>query len=62
MGKTEPARVYELLGRRGSIDATRASLRDRYQEGLAEYRAARWEAAEQACQHGSMLCTGSSTQ
>ncbi len=51
MGKTEPARVYELLGRRGSIDATRASLRDRYQEGLAEYRAARWEAAEQAFQH-----------
>jgi len=51
MGKTEPARVYELLGRRGAIDATRTSLRDRYQEGLAHYRAARWEAAEQAFQH-----------
>lgn len=50
IGKTEPARVYELLGRRGAIDATRAALRDRYQEGLAHYRAARWEQAEQAFQ------------
>ena len=45
-GKTEPARVYELLGRRGAIDAVRASLRDRYAEGLEHYRAGRWPAAE----------------
>jgi class 3 adenylate cyclase len=49
-GKTEPARVYELLGRRGSIDATRASLRDRYQQGLEHYRGGRWEEAEQLFQ------------
>ena len=47
-GKTVPARVYELLERRGGLDATRASLRDRYQEGLAHYRAQQWDAAEQA--------------
>ena len=47
-GKTVPARVYELLARRGGLDATRASLRDRYQEGLAHYRAQQWDAAEAA--------------
>jgi class 3 adenylate cyclase len=47
-GKTVPARVYELLARRGELDSTRASLRDRYQDGLALYRAQQWDAAEQA--------------
>jgi class 3 adenylate cyclase len=47
-GKTVPARVYELLARRGGLDPTRTSLRDRYQEGLAHYRAQQWEAAERA--------------
>jgi class 3 adenylate cyclase len=47
-GKTVPARVYELLARRGALDAAKASLRDRYQEGLAHYRAQQWDAAEQA--------------
>jgi adenylate cyclase len=49
-GKTVPARVYELLARRGALDATRASLRDRYQEGLANYRARQWDAAVGAFQ------------
>ena len=49
-GQTVPARVYELLARRGELDATRASLRDRYQEGLAHYRARKWDAAVQAFQ------------
>ena len=49
-GKTEAARVYELLARRGGLDAARASLRDRYQEGLAYYRGGQWDAAEQAFQ------------
>jgi adenylate cyclase len=49
-GQTVPARVYELLARRGQLDATRASLRDRYQEGLAHYRARKWDAAVQAFQ------------
>ncbi len=49
-GKTEAARVYELLARRGGLDAARASLRDRYQQGLAYYRGGQWDAAEQAFQ------------
>jgi class 3 adenylate cyclase len=46
-GKTEPARVYELLGRRGALAPERASLRDLFQQGLAHYRGGQWAAAEQ---------------
>jgi adenylate cyclase len=49
-GKTEPVRVYELLGRRRAIDANRAALRDRFQEGLAHYRGRRWERAAELFQ------------
>jgi class 3 adenylate cyclase len=49
-GKTEPACVYELLGRRTAIDARRAALRDKYQEALAQYRARRWDMAAQLFQ------------
>ena len=44
-GKREPARVFELLGRRGEVDARRTSLRDRFEEGLARYRSGQWSAA-----------------
>jgi adenylate cyclase len=49
-GKTEPSRVYELLGRRGEIDATRTALRDRFEEALGHYRARRFDVAERLFQ------------
>jgi adenylate cyclase len=45
VGRTEPERVFELLGRRGEIDAVTRGLRDRFAEGLIAYRAALWDEA-----------------
>jgi class 3 adenylate cyclase len=48
MGKTEPERVFEILGRAGEIDPATRELRDRFAEGLAAYRAGLWEEAHEA--------------
>ena len=44
-GKTEPVRVYELLGMAGEVELERLTLRDRYEEALVHYRARRFHAA-----------------
>ena len=38
LGKTEPVRVFELLGRKGELDQATAELKARFEEGLAHYR------------------------
>jgi len=48
MGKTEPGRVFEILGRQGDLDPATRELRDRFAEGLAAYRARLWEDAHDA--------------
>jgi len=48
VGKTEPVRVYELLGRKGALDAAAAALKEGYEEGLKHYRGRDWERAEAA--------------
>src|SRR3989442_10684316 len=35
VGKSEPQRVFEALGRRGELDPATAQLRDRFAAGLA---------------------------
>ncbi|HZC80660.1 MAG TPA: adenylate/guanylate cyclase domain-containing protein [Nitrospiraceae bacterium] len=45
-GKSEPVRVYELLGRKGQLDQAVCELRDRFEEGLALYRNHQWERAQ----------------
>ena len=45
VGKTEPVRVYEVLGRKGEIDLF---LKESYEEGLRHYRARDWDRAEAA--------------
>ena len=45
-GKSEPVRIFEVLGRAGATDAKRLELRDGYAEGLAAYRRQDWIAAE----------------
>jgi len=52
VGKSEPVRVYELLGRKGELDQAVCQLRDRFEEGLALYRNHQWDQADacfQAC-------------
>ena len=45
VGKSEPERVFEVLGRRGEVAADRLELRDTYIAALADYREQRWDKA-----------------
>ena len=45
VGKSEPERIFELLGRRGEVSADRLELRDTFADGLAAYRDSAWERA-----------------
>src|SRR6266571_3312228 len=42
VGKTEAHRIFEVLGRKGEIDAARGALRERFAAGLAAYRGQDW--------------------
>jgi class 3 adenylate cyclase len=48
VGKQEPERVFELLGRAGEIGPERLSLVEQYEEGLVAYRRGDWKKAEDA--------------
>ena len=45
LGKTEPQRIFELLGRKGEVASERLELRDAFVEALAAYRCGAWEEA-----------------
>ena len=45
VGKTEPQRIFELLGRKGEVAEERLKLRDAFDEALAVYRCKNWEEA-----------------
>jgi class 3 adenylate cyclase len=45
VGKTEPQRIFELLGRKGEVAGERLGLRDAFVEALAAYRRRNWEEA-----------------
>ena len=42
VGKTEPQRIFELLGRRGEVARERLELRDTFVEAFAAYRLGSW--------------------
>ena len=48
LGRTQPQAVFEVLGKQGALTANQIALRDCYAEGLAAYRACRWDAAHNA--------------
>jgi adenylate cyclase len=43
VGKSEPERIFELLGRKGEVPVDRLELRDTFTAALADYRAQRWD-------------------
>jgi class 3 adenylate cyclase len=45
VGKTEPQRIFELLGRKGEVAHDRLALRDAYVAALDAYRREAWEEA-----------------
>jgi adenylate cyclase len=48
VGKHEPARIYELLGRKGQISSNSVALREHYAHALALYRGRQFDAADAA--------------
>jgi adenylate cyclase len=50
VGKTEPVRIFELLGRVGEIAPDTFALRDLFAHGLAAYRERDWDGAEEKFQ------------
>jgi adenylate cyclase len=46
VGKSEPSRVFELLGRSGQVDSARLQLRDEFGCGLQCYRDRDWSGAK----------------
>jgi class 3 adenylate cyclase len=48
LGQTQPQSVFEVLGKKGTLTASQIALRNRYANGLAAYRACRWDEAREA--------------
>jgi class 3 adenylate cyclase len=45
LGQTHPQAVFEIMGRKDELSVAQLELRARYSDGLAAYRAQRWEDA-----------------
>jgi class 3 adenylate cyclase len=45
VGKSEPERIFELLGRKGEVSVERLELRDTFVAALADYRERKWDKA-----------------
>jgi adenylate cyclase len=48
LGQTQPQAVFEIMGRKGELTPAQVELRTRFSEGLAAYRARRWDEALRA--------------
>ena len=48
VGQTQPQSVFEIMGKKGGLTPNQITLRARYSEGLAAYRACRWDDARKA--------------
>lgn len=47
VGKQEPVRIYELLGRKTDLSSEMLTLRDIFEQGLSAYRKQDWQLAQQ---------------
>ena len=48
LGQSRPQAVFEIMGGKGELTAAQLELRARYAEGLAAYRAQRWDEARRS--------------
>lgn len=48
VGKNEPIRIYELLGRKGEVGPVILDARDRFEKGIDYYRKKDWGAAKES--------------
>lgn len=48
VGQIQPQTVFEIMGRKGTLTLPQTALRDHYSDGLAAYRARRWDDARTA--------------
>ena len=56
LGQTHPEAVFEIMGRMGTLPAAQIDLRARFSEGLAAYRAQRWEEARRCFEAALAAC------
>ena len=54
LGQTRPQAVFEIMGLKGELTPAQLELRARYSEGLAAYRAQRWDEARR-CFEAALL-------
>jgi adenylate cyclase len=48
LGQTRSQAIFEIMGRKGELNAAQLELRSRFSEGLAAYREQHWEEARRA--------------
>jgi class 3 adenylate cyclase len=58
IGKQEPERIFEVMGRTGTLDERRQQLRTRYEQALAAYRRRDWTAARAGFAAGLEVARG----
>ncbi len=58
LGQTQPQTVFEIMAPKGELTAAQLDLRARFSEGLAAYRAQRWEDARRAFEAALLATPG----
>jgi class 3 adenylate cyclase len=58
LGQTQPQAVFEIMGRKGELTAAQLELRAHFSEGLAAYRAQRWNEARHAFETALLVMPG----
>ncbi len=58
LGQSQAQAVFEIMGRKGELTPVQIELRDRFAEGLAAYRARRWEDARRAFEAALLAVPG----
>jgi class 3 adenylate cyclase len=58
LGQTQSQSVFEIMGLKGELTAAQVELRTRFSEGLAAYRAQRWQEARRAFEAALLAIPG----